>query len=115
MANELENSIRKAAQKIVDTIQDAGEMTVETYYTEVKPPQAGAAEPEPNLAATTKVEWDGDSKTTIPMHQTAEGAFEVDTALLELHQRNVTTATEYRTRLLHSLMSIVQPRGKQAP
>jgi len=114
MANELETSIRNAAQKIVKAIEDAGEMKVETYYVEVKPPEAGAAEPQPVLAASTTVEWDGDSKTTIPMRQNAAGGFEVDTALLELHQRNVAVATEYRTRLLNSLVNILQPRGKVA-
>lgn len=109
MANELENSIRKAAQKIVETIDDAGTMTVETYYKEID----GTPEPKPILAASTEVGWDGDSKTTIPMQQNAAGAFEVDTALLDLHHSNVAVATEYRTRLLNSLVSILQPRGKQ--
>ncbi len=113
MSNELEKSVRSAAQKIVKAIEDAGEMTVETYYTEVKPSEDGDVESKPRLAASTIVEWDGDSKTTIPMHQSAEGNFEVDTALLELHQRNVAIATEYRTRLLKSLVSVLQPRGKQ--
>src|SRR5688572_30609106 len=109
MANELENSVRNAAQKIVKAIEDASAMTVETYYVEVKPPEAGGVEAQPVRAASTTVEWDGDSKTTIPMHQTAAGGFEVDTALLDLHQRNVAVATEYRTRLLNSLLNIVQP------
>ena len=113
MANELENSIRNAAQKIVKTIEDAGEMKVETYYVEVKPAQAGEVEAPRQLAASTTVEWDGDSTTTIPMHQSTGGTFEVDTAILEIHQRSVAVATEYRTHLLRSLMNIVQQRGKQ--
>lgn len=113
MANELETSIRSVAQKIVSALEDAGEMKVETYYIEVKAGQNENAEVE-HLAASTKIEWDGDSKTTLPMQQNATGGFEVDTAILDQHQRSVAVATEYRTRLLNSLLNSLQPRGKQA-
>jgi hypothetical protein len=54
------------------------------------------------------IKLDGDREAILPMRQTQNGGLKVDAALLDLHQRNVTTAMEYRERILHALLSAFQ-------
>ena len=63
--------------------------------------------------ARTVIKLDGDCDVILPMRQTQNGGFEVDAALLELHQRNVPTAMEYREHILHALLSALQALGRQ--
>jgi hypothetical protein len=44
----------------------------------------------------------------LPLREAETGRFEVDAALFDLHQYNVTTATEYRARILNALLSAFQ-------
>lgn len=111
MANDMENSVRTAVQKLAQALENATEMKVETRYIIVKADAGAGPEPASQLAASTVVELDGDSVTTVPMRQNQTG-LEIDSALLDLHQKNVTTAIEYRTRVLNALLSLVQPRTK---
>ena len=111
MANELENAIRTAADKIVQYIKDIAEMKVETLYVRV-----GADGPvdfnQARAVAQTIVSLDGDSKVVVPLREAEGGRFEVDAALFDLHQRNVTTAIEYRARMLSALLSALQSLGR---
>ncbi|NJN19530.1 MAG: hypothetical protein HC822_26450, partial [Oscillochloris sp.] len=70
----------------------------------------------PNLeterpGAYTQVKLDGDSKTVVPMRKGNNGTLEIDATLFEIHERNVATATEYRARVLNSLIGLLQ-RGR---
>jgi hypothetical protein len=107
MANDQDNPIRTAAAKIAKYVSDLAEMRVETLYVEVG--ADGAADfDQARPIAQTIIKLDADNKSIIPLRRTAEGGFEVDTVLLELHQRNVDTAIEYRARLLNTLLSSLQ-------
>jgi hypothetical protein len=110
MATELENSIRAAAEKVTSYIQDAASMEVKTFYVLV----SAAALPDMDTerpGAYTMVKLDGDSKTVVPMRESPDGGLELDGSLFEIHERNVATATEYRARVLSSLIGLLQQRG----
>jgi hypothetical protein len=107
MASDLENSIKNAAAKLAKALEDATDITVETWYVEVGP-GAPADQGDGRLAAKTVIELDGDSKTTIPMNAGGAGGFTINTELQDLHQKNVTTAVEYRARVLDSLLGLIQ-------
>jgi hypothetical protein len=107
MADRLESALRTAADKIAHYVQDVAEMKVETLYVRIGadgPPDFNQARP----VAQTIVSLDGDSKVVVPLHEAEAGRFEVDTALFDLHQRNVTMAIEYRVRILNALLSALQ-------
>jgi len=107
MANGLENAMRTAADKIAHYVQDVAEMKVETLYVRV-----GADGPtdfcQARPIAQTIVSLDGDSKVILPLREAEAGRFEVDAGLFDVHQRNVTTAIEYRARMLNALLSALQ-------
>ena len=107
MANGLENAIKSAADKIAHYVQDVAEMKVETLYVRVGadgPTDFSQARP----LAQTVVSLDGDSKVILPLREAETGRFEVDAGLFDVHQRNVTTAIEYRARILSALLSVLQ-------
>ena len=60
--------------------------------------------------ARTIIKLDGDCEAILPMRQTENGGFEVDAGLFDLHERHVTTAIEYRARILNALLAVLQPR-----
>ncbi|NTW00320.1 MAG: hypothetical protein HGA19_03325 [Oscillochloris sp.] len=109
MPTELENSIRAAAEKVARYIEDAAVMEVKTFYV------LTSAENLPDMdserpGAYTMVKLDGDSKTVVPMREARDGGLELDGTLFEIHERNVSTATEYRARVLNSLIGLLQQR-----
>ncbi|NTV63298.1 MAG: hypothetical protein HGA65_07145 [Oscillochloris sp.] len=110
MPAELENSIRAAAEKVARYIEDAAVMEVKTFYVLVTAealPDMDAERP----GAYTVVKLDGDSKTVVPMREARDGGLELDGPLFAIHERNVNTATEYRARVLNSLVGLLQQRG----
>lgn len=108
MANELQASLRTAAAKIAQYVEDVATMTVETRYVTVAVDgDVSFAESKP--VARTTIKLDGDCDAIVPLSQAA-GAPTVDAALFELHQRNVATAIEYRARILNALVGALQGR-----
>lgn len=110
MSAELENSIRTAAEKVARYIEDAAEMEVKTFYVLVTAAALPNMETE-RPGAYTCVKLDGDSKTVVPMRESRDGSLEIDGPLFAIHERNVNTATEYRARVLQSLVGLLQPRS----
>jgi hypothetical protein len=103
MANELREAIKTSANRIAEYVKDVSQMVVETSYVEL-----GATSFEnAKLAARTEVNLDGDSKNIIPMQQ-GESKLEVDMAVFEVHQQNVSAAIEYRTKMMNSLLSLLR-------
>lgn len=109
MQNDLENSVRGIADKIVVALRDASELEVKTYVTEVS---LDGAETPARLVARTLISIDGDHDMTVPMRVGASGALERDDSLLELHLRNVTAAMKYRTNLLNTLFGLLKGKGR---
>lgn len=103
MASELREALKTSAERIAKYVEDVAEMAVETHYVEL----GAASFDEAKLAARTIVKLDGDSQTVIPM-QKGESKLEVDMAVFEVHQQNVSAAIEYRTRMMDSLLSILR-------
>ena len=62
--------------------------------------------------ARTTLRLDGDSDAIVPVRESAEGTnrFEIDATLLDLHERNVAAATEYRARVLQALIAALPQR-----
>ena len=107
MANGLESSIRDIASKLVKYVEDVSEMKVETKYVQIGADGTVDFNQAKPVARTT-IKLDGDSEVIIPLRQPAGGRFEVDSALLEIHKGSVTTAIEYRARILNALMGAIQ-------
>ncbi len=109
MASDLENSIRTAAEKVAKYVSDVATMTVETKYVEIGDSgDVNFAQAKP--VARTVIRLDGDSDGVVPMREAETGRMEVDADLMDLHQRNVTTAIDYRARLLDALLSVLRSR-----
>ncbi len=107
MASELEQSIRSAAARVAAYVADVATMEVTTSYVVVG---ATASSATAQQAAKTIIRLDGDCETTVPMREGPTGTLEVDSSLFEIHQANVTTATEYRARVLAALIGLLQRR-----
>ncbi len=111
MANELENSIRNAAEQVVRYIAQASEMKVETAYVQIGPNgETDFAQAKP--AARTVIKLDGDSSIVVPLRSTQNGGLEIDSELLSIHERAVTTTIEYRSKILQSLLGLLQSRSR---
>lgn len=100
MATSLQTSLKNAAAKIAQYVEDASEMQVITNYVEV-----GADDGAPRLAAKTVVRLDGDSENSVPVQPGADGNLAVDEELYAVHQENVDAAIEYRARMLGALLA----------
>ncbi len=109
MATELENSIRSAAAKVAQYVEDVATMTVETRYVIIGA-NADVDFAQAKPVGRSIVRLDGDSETIIPTQEGEKNRLEVDTTLFEMHQRNVNTAIEYRARLLNALLTTLQLR-----
>ncbi len=84
-------------------------MMVETYYVEVGP-EGSAAFDQAKPVARSLVKLDGDSETVMPMRKNEAGLMEVDAELFDMHQQNVDTAIEYRSRILNALLGTLTSR-----
>ena len=111
MANEFELALRQVATTVARYVEDVATMTVETRYVDVAPGGNTGFEAAKPIARTT-VKIDGDCEAVVPVRVTEGGRFELDAALLELHQRNVDTAIEYRARILNALLAALPARGR---
>lgn len=104
MATESQFSLRQLVDRVARYVDDAATMTVETRYVQVAATgDADFATAKP--VARTTVRLDGDSDAVVPVRAGEGGGLELDAALLELHQRNVETAIEYRARILNALLA----------
>jgi hypothetical protein len=115
MAKEIQETLREVAETIGELIDDATTMTVETWYVEIGVDQVpvdaeGKADFRKNAhpLAVTELKFDGDSVAVLPMRRAANGWLEVDEEARDLHERNVKTATLYRSGLLSSLVDVIK-------
>ena len=111
MAGELETALRTAASKIAAYVEDAATMTVITEFVSV----GAAGELDFSTAkpvAKTILSLDGDTQIILPMRETEPGSgrLEIDATLIDLHERNVAAATEYRARILNALVQALPSR-----
>jgi hypothetical protein len=108
MANELNAALKNAAERIVKYVDNVATMTVQTRFVEVGGNGAAdfkAAAP----AAETVIRLDGDCSAVLPMRRRADtNELEVDSSMFELHQRNVETAIEYRTKMMEALLQTLK-------
>ncbi len=111
MATDFENSIRTAAEKVASYIDDIATLTVATSYVKLGP-NGDVDFTQAKPIAKTVVKIDGDCEAVLPMRASDTGALTVDLDLLELHQRNVDTAIDYRARLLDSLIGMLKSIGR---
>ncbi|HEX6385237.1 MAG TPA: hypothetical protein VF177_11250 [Anaerolineae bacterium] len=107
MATDLETSVRNAAQKLANALEQASMLTVETKWVEVGD-QGAVNWDDARPVSRTIIKLDGDTDLTIPMTRSEAGALERDVDLLELHMRNVTSAIEYRASLLDALLTAIR-------
>jgi hypothetical protein len=109
--SDLETSVRSAAQNLADALRNATELRVETLWVQVGnqgPADFSGALP----VAQTVIELNGDSRTIIPMHTADSGVPNLDERLLDLHQRAVGTAIQYRAGILSALLTTLRARNR---
>ncbi len=106
MATELENSVKRAADKVAKYVEDVATLTVETCYVEIGGSAVDFRQAQPG--ARTIIKLDADSQTVVPMRKSANAGLEVETGLLAIHDKNVASAIEYRAKMLSALMGILQ-------
>jgi hypothetical protein len=111
MANEFELAMRQAATTVARYVEDVAEMKVITRYVDVAPGGDASFDAAKPIASST-VKIDGDCEAVVPVRVSEGGRYEIDAALLELHQRNVDTAIEYRARILDALLGALPGRGR---
>ena len=107
MANDLENSIRSAAEKIAAYVDNIATMTVETKYVKIDD-QGDTDFSKAKPVARTVIRIDGDSEAVLPVRESEDGGLAVDADLLDLHNQNVVTAIDYRAKLLNSLIGMLK-------
>ncbi len=112
MAVQLEESIKAAAAKVAKYIEDVATLTVETRYVEIGGAGAVDFDADSKAAARTIIKLDSDSKVVVPVRPAAGGGLEIDSALNDLHERNVKAAIEYRERMLKTLIGVIQSAGQ---
>jgi hypothetical protein len=106
MASDLNNALKNATDRIVKYIDNIATLTVETRFVEVQGAQADFSDAKP--AASTIIRMDGDCSAVVPLRKTETGALEVDNALFEMHQNNVATAIDYRTKMMAALLQTLK-------
>ena len=102
-SNEIKEALKLAADQVKKYIQDASEMTVETRLLEV-----GGNGGEPSLAARSSVKFDGDSSCVVPVRRDSNGNLVPDTAMYELHEKNVQATIEYRVRMMEQFLTLLR-------
>lgn len=105
MANEFNTALKSAAQKIAMYVDNVATMTVETRYVDLgESVDFGKALP----AARTEIRLDGDCATVLPVRKNEVGVFVVDGDMFAMHQQNVATAIDYRTRMMDALLQTLK-------
>lgn len=109
MANaDIEGAVRTAAQKLEKLLGDAAKLTVTTNYVVVGADPAAAGANQPALAAKTEIALDGDWTAAMPVQQGEGGRLEREDFLFDFHQENVRAATEYRARIIGTLIEALR-------
>jgi hypothetical protein len=106
MANELNNMVKSAAEKVAGYVKDAACMTVETRFIDLDGSTGDYDQSKP--AARTVIRLDGDCSSVVPVRHTADGAYQIDEELFSLHERNVSTAIDYRSRMMEALLQLLR-------
>jgi hypothetical protein len=104
---DLESTLKNVAQEITKYVKDAATLTVETRYVQIGDNQTvdfTKALP----VAQTVLKLDGDSHAAVPVRLVDASRLEVDSALFELHQKNVEAAVAYRERILNALAGVLR-------
>lgn len=108
MASNLEKSIRSAAEKLAQVLEESSTLTIRTYITVIGEGTAPGGEEQRILVAETTIDVDGDYTAVIPVQRTAAGILERDDDLLSVHQQNVLAAIDHRGRSLTALFALIQ-------
>jgi hypothetical protein len=109
MANNLDDTIRQAAAKVLQYVEDAATLQVRTFYVLTGAEELSKLDGE-RPGAFTEVKLDGDCKVVVPMRKGRDDSMELDEALFSIHERNVQVATEYRARVLGAMIGLLQRR-----
>lgn len=109
MASNLDDSMREAAAKVRQYVEDAAVMQVRTFYVLTGSEPVSGIDPE-RPGAFTEVKLDGDTKVVVPMRKGRDDSMELDEALFNIHERNVAMATNYRAQVLNALVGLLQRR-----
>ncbi|MBI4675276.1 MAG: hypothetical protein HY741_26840 [Chloroflexi bacterium] len=105
MAENWEVSVKSAAQKIADALQDAATLTVITDYVQA----ATSSSPQTTLLKLeTVIKLDQDSINTVPVTQVQGVGLQVNAELHQIHTQNVRAASEYRIQMFNALLDAIK-------
>jgi hypothetical protein len=110
MANELNSALRTTADRVAKYVENVATLTVITRMVDIQ--KDGQSFTDAKAAARTIISLDGDSSVDLPMRISDDGSPVVDAALFELHERNVSTAIEYRARMMDALLQTLRPSAR---
>ena len=102
-SSEIREALKLAAEQVANYVKDASEMTVETRFVEL-----GGNGEEAKLAASSLVKFDGDSYFTVPVRRDANNNLVPDTAMYDVHEKNVQATIDYRVRMMEQLLAILR-------
>lgn len=100
---EIKEALRKAANTASKYLSNAAILKVETQTLET------AGSKKTALAARTVIKLDGDNTSVVPGTLQESGKWEVDTVLYDIHMQNVQSAIDYRTRMVESMLRLLDP------
>lgn len=107
--SNLQSSVKNATQKLAKALEDATELTIETRYILLSGTDADLKSDEKGrLLARTVMKLDGDTTMVLPMTRNDAGELVTNKEIFDLHQHNVVTALEYRSKLLSDLIAAVR-------
>jgi hypothetical protein len=99
-------ALQNALNALIAGLSDAATLTVETRTFKLGDPEAERPEFRGKLAVRTIIEVDGDTFAGVPV--TDEAAGEINEKLLDLHNKNVERALQYRVQLLQSGQQLIK-------
>ena len=106
MANEVNNALRSAAESVARYVDTVATLSVTTRVMDVK--SVDGMEEKIKTAAHTVITLGGDSCVDLPTKLDDEGNPVIDQALFEIHERNVSTAIEYRAKMMQALLDTLK-------
>lgn len=105
MAESWETSIKAAAQKLAEALQDAATLTVKTDF--IEPAAAGGAQTTP-IGLVTTIKLDADSENAVPITRVEGVGLQVNQSLFQIHESNVKAAMDYRIQVLTALLDTIK-------
>ena len=102
-SSEIKEALKLAAEQVANYVKDASEMTVKTQFME-----PGSSGETASLTAESVVQFDGDCEFKVPVRRDTNNNLVPNTALYDLHEKNVQATIDYRVRMMEQLLALLR-------